>query len=355
MIKIYSLVRYIVFGLLIACNAVLASVTVWNFSLAQIAKISFPVEPYLIFVSISGLILTFTLIFIQLFRRNAISVWLECTWSGTFLVLQLAGAAAVSGTTPVEMCSRRLNKIVQLKGTCVSTQVVLAFSWISTVIVFAYFVLILITALLLRRQRSSVWSCSINNFPGSESQRLGSAPSSPTLPRFVSTAAPASIIAPRPQRPAVDLLQTYHSGLSPDYRIEHFQLPKPPPPVTVSQQTRQMSHPFSSFYSQAVQSELGRQGQIHQPSLNARTVPPSRSPPPLGNWPRVDVMKQPISVRPNRQSRTHTAQLSLPSAAALDRSVRPGGPRKRSASGGNLRPPPLDLSKISAFNNLPQT
>ncbi|TFY55556.1 hypothetical protein EVG20_g9277 [Dentipellis fragilis] len=121
-------------------------------------------------------------------------------------------------------------------------------------------------------------------------------------------------------------------------------------------------------------------GMASAPAVPEPSLPPAlmftnpgsarADPPPLGNWPRADIIQQPAKPRPARRKappptaaaepassdspseavETHQRQtsVSMPSSDtdAANRS-RPGGPRHRSGSSVSARPPPLDLSRIS--------
>lgn len=358
MINIYICLRYVLFGVFIVCNAIIASVAVWNLSLAQVVQMNFPVIAYLVFLGASGLAFIFTVIFIELARRNALTsrVWFECTWVAVYFIMELVGASAFSSLVPAKMCPKQAEK--RAHGSCISTHVLLAFTWICTTILLCYLLILIISSFIHHKHDSRIWQCNIHNFPSCGSGRLASAPPTPTLPRFISRA--PTIVAPKPRRPPpADLIYSYRSGLSPEYEIEHYRPPthlasQPVPPIPAAsstlhrmQSTRLAAANYAptTFYPQAVQSSL-----ITQPSPSkqpqarqqANTAP---SPPPLGDWPRADVLLQ-----PSRSRRLPTSPEMSETPSASQSRQRPTGPRKRSASGDN-RPPPLDLSKISVFRD----
>ncbi|KAF8969977.1 hypothetical protein BDZ97DRAFT_176945 [Flammula alnicola] len=269
---------------------------------------------------------------------------------------------------------------------------------------------------------------------------LKSTPASPSIPRFRPQSTPI-IAAPRPRRISAirNAILSYRSGLSLEYEIEHYQAPEPvaeldtsndrpvppvpaaapsPPPLQpVRQSTQQQQPVFSTpFYHSAVQTAIEDQPQ-HRPQPpppaqlgQIRRLPPS--PPPLGDWPRLDATSRPRTKRkplphplpepepepqpqiplrsqPLPQPRRQSWQLPPPSqpqpqpqprpqphpvsqsslhaldahAAALTAALqplasqstswrsKPSGPRRRSSSIDDNRPPHLDLSNISSFRS----
>ncbi|KAJ7582901.1 hypothetical protein C8J56DRAFT_956013 [Mycena floridula] len=359
MVNFYIYLRYALFGCFIVCNAIIASVAVWNISLAQVASMKFPVVAYLVFLGASSLAFIFTVIFIELARRNAVTsrVWFECLWTGFFSIMELAGAAAFSSTVPDAMCSKKANRLAG-RLACTSTQALLAFTWICTILLLCYLLILSISSLLHHKHNPQIWHTNIHNFPAIDCGRLASAPPTPTLPRFINRA--PTIVAPKPHRPQpVDLIDAYRSGLSPDYEIEHFQpanyhTSQPVPPIPAASTSQLMRGPATNyaantFYSQVVQSSLIAQPAVAQrPNTTRRTGP---SPPPLGNWPRADAIQQSASRPRKLPPSPGMADLSgsSPPSHAPNTGRRPAGPRKRSTSGENHRPEPLDLSKISSF------
>lgn len=356
--------RYVVFSIFIICNAILCSAAVWNFGIARSLGWNFQIDTYLIFVGASGLALIFTIIFVELARPNAFAgkVWFECVWVGLFWIMELAGAAALTATVPNLMCGPVRFTI---SASCLSTQVLLGFSWTCTVTLLGYFSLLVISAILQSQQNHRIWQCSVRKFPASVTcGRLSSQPSSPSLPRFTPK---AMVQAPSPRRLGVAPVAMYPSraGLSANYHIENSRPPSPPrnlpaPPIPVAassryQSPRNVTDNYSgiSFYPQHMQSTL-----VSQPS---RILPPTRpyqlppSPPPLGDWPRTDAVSQPLRIK--RKNNLQPITVPPPTAQApIGRSPpnfspsrsRPSGPRVRSSPKDN-RPPPLDLSKVSTF------
>jgi len=372
--------RYVVFALSIIWSAVIASFSVWNLgyalspnSLGQVVR----VDSYGIAVNGVVLLGVFTMIFIEVGRKNAFTsrIWFDCLWSGLFFLLNLSFASVVTALLPSQMCSGT----PQLpSGACTSTKALQGSTWVNTITLFAYFATIFLTAVIYSGSDNRLWGYSIYNLStynrSNGSSRLPSPPSSPIpgmLHRFIK---PPSIIAPRPQRPAnsvADLMPyAYRSGLSPDYQIEHFQLPdesQRPPPVIGSGP--------SNLYPGFMRPSLPLGAYLPSPSKRYSDLPsvlqqkqqgPGGSPPPLGEWPRLDIMKQ-----ESRRSRRITPKVPLvhpeppppPSVPQPDEATtsgnvpmplprsKPSGPRTRgSISQPGNRPPPLDLTDINALN-----
>ncbi|KDR81511.1 hypothetical protein GALMADRAFT_239505 [Galerina marginata CBS 339.88] len=419
MLSLLNIIRYFVFVVFIICNAIITSVAVWNLAIVEtieLQSIARHVDSFLIFVGASGLLLVFTILFFELYGKTVflVRVWFELVWTGTFSIMELVGAAVITAQSTSMTCASSQD------SPCASTQVLQAFTWILAILLLGYLTLLSILTLVKWRDDPTIWHCSVRKFPLMTDQSLKSPPASPSVPRF---RGPPIIVAPIPRRiPAREAILSYRSGLSLEYDIEHFQAPEsalhahmseeqalspvsitaaaPPPqiarPVESAQQT---AHPAisSPFYHTAVQTALD--DQPNQPQVPApahmnqiRRLPPS--PPPLGDWPRLDATARPrmkrkplpqllpaepensvADSRPQpepqpqrRQSRPlprPQLQPSAPSpytfdapalAAALQpvasqsRRSKPSGPR-RNTSIDDGRPTDLDLSNISTFRS----
>lgn len=207
------------------------------------------------------------------------------------------------------------------------------------------------------------------------------------LPRFRSQV--PIIAAPRPRRIIAipEPILAYRSGLSLDYEIEHYQPPalgatdlelsnngpisplSPISPVAISPTQippqppqRALSAAFAPFYPTHVQTainqSLKRPSTAHLSPVRRLPYVPSPSPPPLGDWPRRDATSQPARGKrkpatqnlppistPYSFTMTTAAQQSQPLVTPYTRS-RPSGPRRRSNSGENPRPPNIGLSNF---------
>ncbi|KAJ3810727.1 hypothetical protein F5876DRAFT_65383 [Lentinula aff. lateritia] len=365
--------RYIVFSTSVICSAVIASVSVWNLGFAQSS--SKPLDQVIqadsfgIFVGAFSLVGVFTIIFAEVGRTNVFTtqIWFDCLWSGFLFLLNIN-----THKLPSEACT--------------STKVLQGFTWLITTLLFAYFLTIFITVFVYSGSDPTLWRYCIYDLStydrSNSSARLRSPPSSPmprmtSLKRFVKPPSIPSIAAPRPQRPinnavAAMMPYAYRSGLSPDYQIEHFQFP-----ARSARQSQQESSlqrlPTAAgagprnLYPDYLRSSLPPDPQPSSafPTNRSSAVPgdgPSpypqgSSPPPLGDWPRPDIMTQ-----ASRRSHRITPK-TIPTSVTLDIEAipdvsgnsrsKPSGPRIRSGSisiensvDAN-RPPPLDLSNIS--------
>lgn len=217
-----------------------------------------------------------------------------------------------------------------------------------------YLILLIIVSLIQYKRDARIWQCEVQNFPWADTRCiLSSSPPSPSLPRFEKTA--PSIVAPRPRRAAPAALYSYRSGLSPEYEIEHyrppstFAQPAPPEPAAFPVHRQAQERPAPSFYPQYMQASLAP-----TQAVSAQRQDNIPSPPPLGVWPRPNIISQPTT-RSNRarppQSVTAgqaPAAGTSPTPSSQPRS-RPAGPRRRSESSEDNRPSRLDLSNISSF------
>jgi len=361
-----SIFRYLVFGLFVISNSIICTVAVWNLSLAQSAGQMVQVDTYLIFLGAFALVFIFTVIFTEILRKNAVTgrLWFETSWVGLFWIMELSGAAALTAIVPTAMCDRRTALIINTA--CSSTRALLAFSWIVTVILLLYLVFLLCTAIVRQQRDPQIWHASVREFCRSPSSRqsLGSAPTSPSLPRFQKEI--PDVVAPQPRRPPPTAIYAHRSGQGPEYDIGHHQRPSSPAaarPVSLIPVAAPPRHlltraaatqpivPVPSLYPQHLQSSVPRPPQPLQPS--------PASPPPLGNWPRADAVEQPVrsARKPPQATSSHPANSTTRpdppsetvSSTLVSSRSRPSG--SRTGSREIRRPPPLNLSKISAFRS----
>ncbi|KAJ3476278.1 hypothetical protein NLI96_g11271 [Meripilus lineatus] len=189
--------RYFLFGAFIVCNAIICSVAAWNFSLARYTGIDLHVDVFLILLGVSGVVFLLPIIFVDLFRKNALytKVWFECTWVAVFWVLELAGASAVTAIIPPELCVPDSDAIAV--NACTSTRVLLAFTWLITVLLVIYLVALLVSAISHQEDDSMVWHAHVRFFPWFQIRSsLNSAPPSPTRDWH----RPFALAAPQPKR-----------------------------------------------------------------------------------------------------------------------------------------------------------
>jgi hypothetical protein len=285
-------------------------------------------------------------------------VWVESAWVGFFFVLEFCAAIALSALGPGVMCSTQM--MVVDEASCSSTRVLLVFTWICTLLLFGYLLLLTISAYMHQKENPRVWHCSVRRFFNGDSRTYLADPISPSLPVFFKKS-PPSLAAPQPRRPPIHTIQTFRSSPSPDTAVEHMrqtgERPIPPIPAALPhhqlQNTREAT--ATSFYPQHVQPTI-----LSQPTVAAAMKQlPSHgvSPPPLGDWPRADIISQPSRSKRDgpRPLILSTSPTSSPTSrspnSTTPRSARPAGPRTgRSGPINGGRPPPLDLSKISTHS-----
>jgi hypothetical protein len=353
--------RYLIFAVFIVCNAILSSVAVWNSSIVPSSSRQSRTDTYIVVVGALGLALTFTIIFVELVRRNAFTsrVWFEILWTTTFFGLDLAGAAILTVVSLDDVCapSKRSQQSLPVTSSCsTSSRLLMGFTWLCTFILLMYLIL-LVTLTLVNWNNDSmprIWECTVHNFPPLTSRR-SSAPVPSFAPRF--TQDKNVVASPTPRRPNTvpSALYTLRSiGLNSQYQIEHFRPPShisahPMPSSPVASPAdylhRNPSNAGSVQAAVALYPQFLSSAYVAQPPP-ARMQPPSnsshrlsRSPPPLGDWPRADA--------PLRIKRKHPPSMGLEEqTAAGSAPLRPMGPRTR-AGLTDMRPPPLDLSSIS--------
>jgi len=355
--------RGLVFGLFIICNAIICSVAVWHLSLAQMISYNPPVDIYLIFLGAFSLLFIFSVIWIDIVRKNAVTshVWFECVWAGVFWAMELAGSGALSATVPTIMCSSNAELVAP--QSCKSTRVLMAFTWLCMIIMLVYAVTLTVLTIVHQKQSTDVWRTGVRAFCWfGAHEHLESPTGSPTgqsRPRLA---------APQPRHTAPPpIFSQFSSGalqaVNNDPSIVNGvpgALPRHVTPPLPAQPTRQQMRSAStgtgalSLYPQHMQKNLSVAVASGQPPAHIPAVR-STSPPPLGEWPRADIMHRPVD---SKRKQSH--QLKLPRTASQPPAPvpteplpqRPRGSRSRSSSGDVHRPPPLDLSNISFFRNI---
>lgn len=186
-----------------------------------------------------------------------------------------------------------------------------------------YLIALVFFIILWRNDHRNVWALSVRHLPSpSPKSALSSEPPSPVLPRFSIRELPGVVVpipGPVTSHPEVFHRQSYGVGLP--YTIEPYQ--PQVPPVSRHVQTAEMDseeQPYpSSFYPQLVQNALQDIPEARVPVRPTASVQRSSSPPPLGDWPRRDVLEQP--------ARPKLARNSSRTMPASHISSRPSGPR----------------------------
>ncbi|KAK7014955.1 hypothetical protein R3P38DRAFT_2998607 [Favolaschia claudopus] len=360
--------RYLVFAIFIVCNAVLASVAVWNASLIPSSTRDARIDTYLTVVGALGLATSFGIIFVELLRRNAFTsrIWFEILFFSTFFALDLGGAAVLSALALNDMCKAPTPSQRSLSpGPCPSSRVLMGFTWLCALILLMYLICVF-TLLIVNWNNETVpriWECTVHNFPPLAPRR-SNATVSTFSPRFAQDKM-VDVASTAPQRPTTvpSALYTLRSlGLSSQYQFEYFQppsnrrdsLPTQAPASPTSPGNYLHRNPSNSgnvqaavalypqFISSAHVSHLPRAAVPRPTTQTFHPQPVAQSPPPLGDWPRADA--------PLRIKRKRPPQLQLSQETAVDPPPpRPMGPRTRTVPvNAAARPPAFDLSLSSS-------
>ncbi|KAF8921399.1 hypothetical protein CPB85DRAFT_1270661 [Mucidula mucida] len=353
MLMVFTCTRYVIFALSIACNAIIASVAVWNLGFVQSLNSYYPLDNYLTFLGAFGLAVVFAIVSVELIRDRSVTglVWFECLWLGVLFAMNLVGAAYLSVHKP-QLCELR-SRLLLGSQACTSNQVLLAFTWIHSALLFWYLALLVLYCLVHQGKDPKIWQTYIKDISNPECFRAITAnrPTSPTLPYFQKRRSAPSIVAPKPRRPIppVDAM----AGLQSLYDVEPYR-----PRVEMASHTRpQLTGGVPTLYSQHVQSAIST-----PPVAHTRRGPKASSPlspPPLGNWPRSDILSQPL--RKGKERKPPPSPVDVPQNIAPGRTSfdsptspnrpRPTGPRTRTTS--RPRPPPLDLNASTSKGKAP--
>lgn len=348
--------RYVFFGIFVICNAIICSAAAWNFGIAQMIGRRMEIDGYLIFLGAMDLAFVVVISVIELTRKNALTsrVWFECIWLGVLLILHISGAAVLSSAGSGVMCDPIL--VAQIPDACTSLRLTLAASWICAIILLFYFAILTISAYMRHKEDRTVWQATVRDYCWTSF--CTKLPNSDALPAPPLKA--ASIKAPQPRRLALPAM--YAQGADYDVERGYYERPIPPVPALpqrhMRQVTREAIQPLPpSLYPRHLQGYA-------PPTQPAPRPPASETPPPLGSWPRANIVNEPVTKK-------RRAPPSAPRAAPLPAlqpnpppvfvpapTSRPAGPRTTPARtpkkpSGDWRsrvvvPPPLDLSKISS-------
>lgn len=379
--------RYVLFGLFVVCNAIICSVAVWNHSLIQadLGGQTLQVDVYLIFLGAFSLVFILPIIFADLLCSDPLSarVWFECVWVAFVWLMQLAGAAAVTAIAPHTQCVAQVTLVNN--NACLSTRILLAFTWTCTIILLLYLFLLVVTAVTTQRIDPGVWHHNVRYLRiETTRQCLPSAQNSPSTPRFIKGRGTSEVHNPRPLRPAPPpLVYGHRAGLDYEYEIEHY---RPDVPEQIASDSAlslpeaipapSVSYPSPAFvYSQTMRGLIPPQTgpplapsrldtsivyanptQSSIPAQQARTSPPSASASPpsssLLDWPRANIMEQPVKIKrkpppsafefPRRSAQEPSELPSNPPTDSLSH------PRTRRPSGPRMRPPSADETQHPA-------
>ncbi|KAF9453235.1 hypothetical protein P691DRAFT_720042 [Macrolepiota fuliginosa MF-IS2] len=400
--------RYCVLVTFLVCSALVSSVAVWNLGLVNGVGIAnrsslLGMDAYLTFLGCSGLVLLFVIAFIEIAHKcwSIATVWFECVWVSLWGLMYFAAGIALTVIESQEDCST-----TDGSSRCVSAQVLLAFTWLCAVTLLIYFSTFMFAVFINKKKDPTIWHSIMRKFPWSGTCAiLASAPPTPTLPRFQNTVPIIKAPKPKHARPGNTgraPIFSWRSGLSHEYHIEHYRPPTVVQPVATRAADRpraaalpalptpalpsiEMETPENNFASSLYPFYMQRAiiiansepahpepASTHVPAgVTTRVArPPAHtslpaSPPPLGNWPRSDIIAQPPMSKKSKGKRKAPpvevsgdlgASTSPSGSRPRERGVNPGGtgqstapssfpparpvgPRRKSGSSEMARPP----------------
>ncbi|CAE6424419.1 unnamed protein product [Rhizoctonia solani] len=254
MISVLAGIRYALFALYIMCSGVLVTAASWHLGLANSVGVSAQLDVYLIFLGAFGLVFVLAIAFIDTLRKYAITstVWFELAWIGLFWVFYLAAASAATAIGPPGFCQVSVStNLLGWKDACIAVKVILAFTWIGTILSLAHLFTLLVLSVLHAPQAPGVWHSGVRDFPwldftarpsfrnsvsANGGVRMGSEPSSPTKYHYGRRMAPAQPNpAPVSVQPAPPIYATMTSRAAfPSHTPEHYPthiaaVPRPAP------------------------------------------------------------------------------------------------------------------------------
>ncbi|KAI0299652.1 hypothetical protein B0F90DRAFT_1727493 [Multifurca ochricompacta] len=317
---IVYLYRYYLFAITIVSNAIICSAAAWNLPIAQSANLPTQshVDIYMIFLGAFSLLVVIPLVFTDAFFQRAITghVWVECLWIDFLWLLHIVGSVLVTTLLPRDMCTPQVKSVDG--NSCVSSKLILAFSWICTINLFIYLIFLVASAILHHKRDSSVWGAQVRSYPWYlhlYRHRLASGASLPDpLHRHQ-----VHLPAPQPRRPIQLPTQAVPSSM---HAIEHtLGQQRPGSPTTESRMLEARPTTLTSLYPLHIQAaweaaedsgpSSGSEGSanLHSPTFPQQHLRRSIAdgPLPLWNWPRADIMSLP--------SRPTAARKKSPTAA----------------------------------------
>lgn len=166
-------------------------------------------------------------------------------------------------------------------------------------IVLSYLLLLFVLSLVHSKYDPRIWQRHSRKSPWSSQQTLSSAPASPSRPHFPKKS--PSIVAPKPRRAVPPVIYAYRSGLGSEYEIEHYRPPTPvtrpepvlgvaPPLTRIEGNFQAANNTYPSLYPQYMHSTFT----TLRPSQHEQHIRDPPSPPPLGDWPRLNVVMEPV-------------------------------------------------------------
>ncbi|KZV79636.1 hypothetical protein EXIGLDRAFT_772858 [Exidia glandulosa HHB12029] len=346
--------RYVALTVFTICSIILSAIAAWNMSQTRVFAPTAPIlqiDVYLIVVSVLGMLNIFVLVPIEIVSKSAPTsrVWFEITWVSIFWVLNLAGAAAATAAGPRDSCAP-IARLDFWKDACVSSMVLQAFAWLSTVTLLAYLSALVVCTLMSASGNSRIWQSAMRDVAwfSTAQQEIKSGPSSPVLPTIREKQVPVYNIGVQPQ--AV-LYQKYATAKD---TSSDKSMSLAVPNVQRTRATGVVPSPHSQtdtppLYPQFLQPRIQTQAVVQQegssPSSGQWTTPNSDSPAQqsAASSPASSTSSSPTSTSPS-SSVGGLKPLALQASATPAPRPKPTGPRPKH------RPPPLNLSGLSAFN-----
>jgi len=392
MLNLLKVIRYFVFVVLIISNAIVASVAVWNLSIVEgsmrFSANATATASYLIAVAAMGLLLIFPIIFMEIARKRVFlgMVWFELAWVGVFGLMTLIGASLITTLSSRELCvppsiakSHFVTSAI-LASPCSSAQVLSVFTWMPATFMLAYMTLLAILALIRSKEDPTIWKSLVRDLP--VDKILGEVKRNSIILTLPQIRKSPVIHAPRPRYiipPLLDCRSTRNSA----YDSESPAMPAKSAPVREMKMSSwyqpSVAKGATAFYNTSVQKAMAggdaSRAPPPPPPVQLSKGRQQTSPPPLGDWPRLDATSRPRTKRyravsqaqgpPAREPSTRRAPSSAPAVPprTLATPTRPPGSGRLDSAGSmdsgsgspsNHRPPPLDLSKISAHRTRSQ-
>ncbi|KDQ12428.1 hypothetical protein BOTBODRAFT_56718 [Botryobasidium botryosum FD-172 SS1] len=273
----FQIARYASMSLLVLFNGIICSVAAWNFELFSDRGLYIPVDVLLIFVGGLAVITILPVLAVDIMRTGATTshVWFELVWVGVFWILELSGASALTAMTPTLLCNPTATA-TYLPSTCMSTRALLAFTWLSTILLSVHLAMLLISALAHNGTHPHVWYTGVSDFPWfahttssstapqtwTGRQKLGSLEDMPST-------TPAGAVAPPPA------WTTWNSERPSQPQPARYEPPRPPPVAYVP-------HPYANTHAAVSSSDLhggqGLRSAIERvgPRISPETAPTQR-------------------------------------------------------------------------------
>ncbi|KAG8863765.1 hypothetical protein FRB96_007602 [Tulasnella sp. 330] len=370
--------RIVFFVLLVLLNGTVCATAGLNLSTQAPGALRI-LDTYLVFLSAASILFLFPIILLETLKRGASTskVWFECTWLGVLWGLNLAAAAITVSLSPRQTC-------VAGDLACVSGQILVAMTWISTLLLLCQFLLVMISSLYYHRQHTVVWTEPVQQFQWfrgggtDKSTVLNSGPPSPTFPsnpvqhleRMAVRWQPESASAFREQKNYArnepqPLTFTFAPELPPARAPTHYKATAnvsvgvPPSTRKSSKRNPSLQPVASSLYPTSVQIAIDTSSERQPPSAPISSPPLAldsqtqsaavlaAEPLPVTNWPRANPQE------PYRPRKAGTAYVSTAATAASTRMGLPNSTElhpsltsspRNTPRGPRHRPAPLDLT-----------